>query len=48
MENNIMYELGKDRATQIRSSEICTGALIGIFTLWVVWAASTLLIHIIR
>lgn len=48
MKENRMQELGKKRVMEIRMSDICNSAVIGILALWLVWVSTSLLIHFIQ
>ena len=43
-----MYELGKKRVLEINPVDICNRAVIGTFALWLVWIATSLLIHFMK
>lgn len=48
MDKNRMYELGKSRVAQIKTTDVCNRVIIGILTLWAVWASTSVLIDFIR
>ena len=48
MKNAKMIDLGKNRHAQVKMSDICNGAVIGIFALWVVWISTSVLIHLTK
>jgi hypothetical protein len=43
-----MHELAKERVSQIKMADICNSAVIGIFALWLVWGATSVLIRFVR
>ena len=45
MKENKMYELGKNRVSEIKMGDICNSAVLGTFALWLVWVSTSVLIH---
>jgi len=45
MKENKMHEIGKNRHAQVKMSDICNSAVIGIFALWMIWISTSVLIH---
>jgi len=48
MNENRMHELAKGRVSQIKMADICNSTVIGIFSLWLIWVASSVLIRFVR
>jgi len=48
MNENRMHELAKDRVAQIKMTDICNSTVIGVFALWLVWVATSVLIRFVR
>jgi hypothetical protein len=39
-------EIGKNRHQQLRTKDVCNGAVIGLATLWMIWVSTSVLIHL--
>lgn len=48
MDKDKMQELAKNRVAQIKMADICNSTVIGIFVLWLVWVATSVLIRVVR
>ena len=48
MKEKRIDELSRNRMSQISKADVFNGTVIGILTLWVVWASTSLLIHFVR
>ncbi len=48
MSKDRMHELAKNRVTQIKMADVCNRTVIGIFVLWLVWVATSVLIRVVR
>lgn len=48
MKKERMVELGKKRYGQVSVAEICTGTIMGFFSLWVIWVSTSMLIHFMK
>jgi hypothetical protein len=48
MKEKRIDELGRDRMARVSKADVFNGTVIGILTLWVVWASTSLLIHFVR
>ena len=45
MRNNRMQDIGKSRVSQIKMEDMYNRAVIGVFSLWTIWATTSLLIR---
>ena len=48
MKKERMLELGRKRYGQVSVAEIFTSTVMGVFSLWVIWVSTSMLIHFMK